>query len=197
MRRCTAATLAVSAVVGGWVGASSVARAGCADPFANPDDILDFHLRTDPATWAEFESSPHPGDLRRSVSPTSRRSFAAGTRRRSSRSRFGGSAIAARALEAADQAGFQSRRAGQRWPAARGNLGYRKLSLNSGQSDDAGPVAGMGAPATRARCTAILTEHLAWRLMREAVPQASDVAYARLTMHFTDTGDSRTKASTS
>ena len=45
---------------------------------------------------------------------------------------------------------FNRNVSGQRWPAARGNLGFRKLSLNSGQSDDAGRSAAWAAPATPA-----------------------------------------------
>ena len=88
---------------------------------------------------------------------------------------------------------FNRNVSGQRWPAARGNLGFRKLTLNSGQSDDAGRTAGMGRARNSGVLTAILTEHLAWRLMRQEIPEASGVAYARLTLHFTDTGETRTQ----
>ena len=88
---------------------------------------------------------------------------------------------------------FNRNVSGQRWPAARGDLGFRKLSLNSGQSDDAGRTAGMGRAGNPGVLTAILTEHLAWRLMRQEIPEASGVAYARLTLHFTDTGETRTQ----
>jgi hypothetical protein len=36
--------------------------------------------------------------------------------------------------------------------------------------------------------SALLTEALAWRLMRRELPEASGVAYARVTLHFSDTG---------
>jgi MYXO-CTERM domain-containing protein len=76
---------------------------------------------------------------------------------------------------------------GQRWPASRGELGFRKLTLNSGMSDDAGRMPGMqaGDPGV---LSALLTEALGWRLMRRELPDASGVAYARVTLRFTDTG---------
>ena len=51
----------------------------------------------------------------------------------------------------------------------------------------------MGRARNPGVLTAILTEHLAWRLMRQEIPEASGVAYARLTLHFTDTGETRTQ----
>lgn len=66
---------------------------------------------------------------------------------------------------------------GQRWPAALGARGFRKLTLNTGQPDNPGGV-----------LSALLTEPLSWRLMRAEVPAASRVAYARLFLHVADEG---------
>ncbi len=68
--------------------------------------------------------------------------------------------------------------AGQRWPVSYGDLGFKKLSLNNGQEDNPGGV-----------LTALLSEHLAWRLMQREVPAASDVAYAKLYVELTDVGE--------
>jgi hypothetical protein len=83
---------------------------------------------------------------------------------------------------------FDRELAGQRWPATRGKLGFRKLSLNSGMADDAGRTGGPSSTANPGTLSTLLTEHLAWRLMREELPEVSGVAYARLTVEFTDTG---------
>src|SRR5690606_455079 len=80
--------------------------------------------------------------------------------------------------------------AGQRWPRARGDLGFRKLTLNSGQPDDPGGPGNEPGSAPGV-LSAIATEHLAWRLMREELPEAGGVAYVRLTLHSAETGKAR------
>lgn len=167
-----------------------VALAGCDDPFRDPDEILDFHLRTTAETWAQFQSADKDDGCDEQY-PYFAAEFRCGDeepylslqfRRKRDRSQT--------FWKLPIKLDFNRSVAGQRWPAARGDLGYRKLSLNSGQSDDAGRAAG-GRPANPGTLSALLTEHLAWRLMRQELPESSGVAFARLTVHFTDTNETR------
>ncbi len=155
------------------------ASASCDDPFADPDDVLELHLRTSRATWQEliFDEPVPNGEC--DQYPYHEVEF-----------RCGESepwlSIGAR-HKRGDQRGmdtdekpplkldFNRYIAGQRWPAALGDLGFRKLSLNHGQPDGPGSVLAV-----------LLSEALGWRLLRMEVPAASGVAYAKLFVHFTD-----------
>jgi len=170
--------------------ATPQAFADCADPFGNPDDILDFHLRTTAATWTAFQASQESGRACDDQYPYFPAEFRCGDsepylsiafRRKRDRSET--------KEKLPIKLDFNRDLVDQRWPAAREKRGYRKLSLNSGQSDDAGRVA--GGRANPGTLSTLLTEHLAWRLMREELPEASGVAYARLTVHFTDTNTTK------
>jgi hypothetical protein len=161
------------------------AAADCKDPFADPDDVLDFHLQTTSASWEAFKISQSDGCD--DQYPYFAAEFRCGDeepyiaiefRRKRDRSET--------RQKLPIKLDFNRSVSGQRWPQTSGNLGFRKLTLNSGQSDDAGRT-GFG-PANPGTLSALLTEHLAWRLMREVLPEASRVAYARLTLHFSDTG---------
>jgi hypothetical protein len=167
-----------------------LARADCDNPFGDPDQVLDFHLRTTTEVWKQFQSSDKSDgcDEQYPYFPAEFRCgedepyIALEFRRKRDRSQT--------SWKLPIKLDFNRAVAGQRWPAARGKLGYRKLSLNSGQSDDAGRSGG-GRPANPGTLSALLTEHLAWRLMRQELPESSGVAYARLTLHFTDTDETR------
>jgi MYXO-CTERM domain-containing protein len=173
---------------------SAGARASCADPFANPDEVLDFHLQTTTATWAALQASePVPAaTMCEEQYPYFTAEFrcgpnempiSVGFRRKRDRTET--------RQKLPLKLDFNFSVPGQRWPAARGELGFRKLTLNSGMSDDAGRMAGMGQAGNPGVLSALLTEALAWRLMRRELADASGVAYARLTLHFTDTGAER------
>lgn len=165
------------------------AAAGCDDPFANPDEVLDFHLQTTSANWAAMQASEAVGEGCAAQYPYFPAEFRCGEsepflamdfRRKRDRSET--------VQKLPLKLDFNRTIAGQRWPAALGALGYRKLTLNSGQADDTGRMPGMlGASANSGVLSALLTEHLAWRVMRQELSEASGVAYARLTLHFTDT----------
>lgn len=175
---------------------SQSAAADCNDPFADPNQILDFHLETSTSTWAEFQDSEQE--------PSGTAGFAEceqqypyfearfrcgeeewisiGFRRKRDRteSRF----------KLPIKLDFNRFVNGQRWPEAKGDLGFRRLTLNSGQPDQAvGGGFGGGQGGNPGALSALLTEHLAWRLMRAELPVASGSAYARLTVHFDDTGE--------
>jgi MYXO-CTERM domain-containing protein len=168
------------------------ADASCADPFANPDEILDFRLRTTSTAWAELKASePAPADtLCEEQYPYFPAEFqcasdemplSVGVRRKRDRTQT--------LQKLPLKLDFNFSVAGQRWPASRGELGFRKLTLNSGMADDAGRMAGMGREGDPGVLSALLTEALAWRLMRRELPDASGVAYARVTLELTDTGE--------
>jgi hypothetical protein len=178
-----------AALVGALVCAlARPATADCADPFRDPDDILDFHLRTTTEAWNAFQASEKTGDCDDQY-PYFPAGFRCGDdepyigiefRRKRDRSETW--------WKLPIKLDFNRTIAGQRWPAARGELGFRKLTLNSGQADDAGRAAGQSPGGNPGTLSALLTEHLAWRLMRQEIPEASGVAYARLTVHLTDGG---------
>lgn len=195
LHRWLAVTLALSLFALG-----NEASASCDNPFADPNQVVDLHLETTTETWAEFRAS-EPENA-------------------SGDSDFGGSNCEAqypyfearfRCGEEGEwlSVGFRRKRdrtesrfklpikldfnrfvSGQRWPASRGELGFRRLTLNSGQPDQA--VAGGfggGEADNPGVLSALLTEHFAWRLLRRELPAASGSAYARLTVHFTDTAE--------
>jgi hypothetical protein len=176
------------------LGLAQPAVASCDDPFGNPDDILDFHLQLTTADWAAFQASEASGVTCDDQYPYFRAEFRCGAQEPWLSIGFRRKRDRSETLQKLPiKLDFNRNVFGQRWPASRGNLGFRKLSLNSGQSDDAGRTAGMGRARNSGVLTAILTEHLAWRLMRQEIPEASGVAYARLTLHFTETGETRTQ----
>jgi hypothetical protein len=175
----------------GALSSTTRARASCAEPFASPDEILDFHLTLTTTAWAGLQASvPAPAAAQCDEQyPYFAAEFRCGSdeapisiglRRKRDRTET----LSKLPLKL----DFNFSVAGQRWPAARGELGFRKLTLNSGMSDDAGRMQGMQGQGNPGVLSALLTEALAWRLMRRELPEASAVAYARVTLHFSDTG---------
>jgi len=157
---------------------SAPAAANCDDPFADPDDVLELHLRISRADWSSLRFDDMVGSGCDAQYPYFEVGFWCGDEAEIT--------IGAR-RKRGDQRGsdtdekppikldFNRYVVGQRWPEARGSLGFRKLSLNNGQEDNPGGV-----------LSALLTEHYAWRLMRAEVPTAGGVAYARVYVQFTD-----------
>ena len=168
-----------------WVALNpSVARADCADPFADPDDVLTFHVRLTEADWQSVRYEEPVGLGCEAQYPYFEVEFRCGETEpwitiglRRKRGEQRGRDTTQKPPLKLD---FNRYVQGQRWPEARGRLGFRRLSLNNGQADQPG-----GA------LTALLTEHYSWRLMRAEVPMASGVAYARLYVHLSDTGEER------
>jgi hypothetical protein len=172
MRIAAGATLVVTLLAG-----ARAARADCSDPFANPDEVVDFHLRMSPETFDQLVVDEPVDDGTCLQYPYHEVQFRCGD----------GEpwiTIGAR-RKLGDQRGRDTDEKpplkldinryvmGQRWPAALGDIGYRKLSMNQGQPD--APVG--------AGLTVLLSEHLAWRLMHREIPASSRSAYARLFVH--------------
>jgi MYXO-CTERM domain-containing protein len=166
------------------------ARASCADPFSSPDNVVDLHLEMTATDWEALKRSApvttgtrceeqYPYFQARFRCGAEEASLPIGVRRKRDRTET--------LQKLPLKLDFNFSVAGQRWPASHGELGFRKLTLNSGMSDDAGRMPGMGE-GNPGVLSALLTEALAWRLMRRELGDASRVAYARVTLHFTDTG---------
>ena len=157
------------------VATERTARADCADPFADPADVLEFHVRLSSADWDALRNTDQVGQGCDAQFPYFQVEFRCGNEDWIS--------IGAR-RKRGDQRGkdtnekppikldFNRFVVGQRWPAGLGNLGFRRLSLNNGQEDNPGGI-----------LSALLTEHYAWRLMNAEVPRSSRAAYARLNVH--------------
>lgn len=178
----TIATLAVCAP----------ANADCSDPFAAPGELLDLHLRLTTQSWQRLTESERSSSTCEGQYPyfdaqfrcgESEEWITIGVRRRRDRSET--------LQKLPLKLDFNRVVMGQRWPAARGELGFRRLSLNSGQPDDGGGEGSNGPGSNTGVLSALLTEHLAWQLMQEEIPWVGNVGYARLTLHFDDTGQSR------
>jgi hypothetical protein len=155
------------------------AHATCDDPFGDPSEVLDFHLRLTLAEWDAMRLEKNPGlrcDLQYQWRQVEFRCgetdpwLVIGARHKRGDQR-GVDAPQKPPLKL----DFNHFVAGQRWPASLGDLGFRKFTLNNGQANLAGGV-----------LPALLAEPVAWRLMQREVPLAPRSAYARLFVHFTD-----------
>lgn len=159
------------------------ARADCERPFEPGGAPVDLQLRMSRAVWDELRFAALEGEGCAAQYPYHEVEFRCGEEEP-------WIAIAAR-HKRGDQRGLDTDQKpplkldfnrivmGQRWPAALGARGFRRLSLNNGQPDNPG-----------ATLSALLTEHVAWQVMHAEVPGASRSAHARLTIHFTDDGAS-------
>lgn len=167
----------------------NAALGNCEDPFGDPNEVLEFHLHITTDEWRSLQDSTLSGldcegqypYFQAGFSCGSEEPITIGVRRRRDRSET--------TQKLPLKLDFNQVVSGQRWPLARGSLGFRRLSLNSGQPDDAGGAESNGPGSNTGVQSALLTEHLAWRLMREELPEVSGVAYARVTLHFTDTAE--------
>lgn len=166
-------------------------HAGCDDPFSDPDDIVDFHLHLSTADWSSLQESERSSAdcdgqfpyVELGFSCGEEEPISIGVRRRRDRTET--------KQKLPLKLDFNRFVKGQRWPTAMGALGFRRLSLNSGQPDDAAGLDSNGPGSNTGLQSTLLTEHLAWRIMGEELPEVGGVAYARLTLHFEDTGESR------
>jgi hypothetical protein len=175
MQATLRAALALVAMVLG----ADAAHADCADPLRDPDDVLGFHVRLSRADWDALVFDDVVGDGCDEQYPYHQVEFRCGDDEP-------WIAIGAR-HKRGDQRGrdtdqkpplkldFNRVVQGQRWPAALGDGGFRKLSLNTGLPDNPGGI-----------LSALVTEHYGWRLIHAEVPTSGRSAYARLYVHFTD-----------
>lgn len=178
-------------VVGAVVSSvAKTARADCDDPFGDPEDVLDFHLQLRRADWeALLASKVTNPDGQPLDSPACEESFPkfparfrCGRERRwrdiTVRKKKGEE----RGVEAFEKPpiklDFAAGEDATGWPDALGARGYRKLTLNNGQSNK--------YRDTTAVLPVLHSEHVALRLLREAVPLTPRSAYATLTVHFDD-----------
>jgi hypothetical protein len=163
----------------GLLAAPAPVAADCDDPFGDPDDILALHLQMSRADWSGIRFDDQVGNGCDAQFPYFEVEFRCGDDEPwidiGARRKRGDQRGRDTDEKPPIKLDFNRVLMGQRWPAARGNLGFRKLSLNNGQEDNPG-----------GQLTALLTEHYSWRLMRAEVPAASGVAYARIYVHFTD-----------
>lgn len=190
-----------------WVGLALLlgvrpAAADCNDPFADPNAIVDLHLQMSSETWRDLSESREEGADPMSGAgagcdeqyPYFEAQFrcgddeqwlAIGVRRKRDRTET--------QFKLPLKLDFNRTVDGQRWPASKGELGFRRLTLNSGQPDQAAGMGFGGAEGDHPAgvLSALLTEHLAWRVMRQALPEASGSAYARLTLHFSDSNETQ------
>lgn len=167
---------------------SPSAWGGCGDPFATPEQIVEFHIELTQSSWDQLRSSEPTDDSCDGQYPYFEARFRCGDEAewltigvRRKRDRSGSDFKPPLKLD------FNRFVTEQRWPAARGELGFRKLTLNSGQPDDPGG-GGNGGDSAPGVLSALITEYMGWRLMREEVPEAGGVAYAKLYLHFSDSG---------
>ena len=171
---CAALLAALSSASSAW--------ASCDDPFADPNEVLTFHLELTRADWNTVRTAPMVGEGCEAQYPMVHARFRCGETgefleigvRRKRGDQYGQDTDEKPPIKL-DINEFVD---GQRWPKAQKDLGYRKLSLNTGQQSKKGGV-----------LPALLSEHVAWRVMRAAVPTvAAGVAYARVFVQLTDEG---------
>ena len=151
--------------------------AACDDPFADPEAVASLHLRMSRQTWDAMREEELPRDACDQQFTYHEVEFRCGDDEPwlgiGARKKWGGENLEKPSLKL----DFNRYVAGQRWPAARGNLGFRKLTLNDGEGR-------VGVTPARN----LLYEHMAWNLMRREVPTASGVAFARLYVELTGEG---------
>ncbi len=161
------------------LGVSLPSWADCTDPFGSPDEVLVFHLEVTRGDWDTLRNAPEEGEGCQSQYPWVTARFRCGESepwlnigvRRKRGDQRGKDTDQKPPLKL----DFNRVTKGQRWPSAQGDLGYRKLSLNNGQQSKPGGV-----------LPALLSEHVAWQVMKEVLPEASGVSFARLFVHVSD-----------
>src|SRR5262245_25651291 len=134
-------------------GASAPAAADCNDPFGKPNEVLDFNVRLKRADWMallastvrNFDADSLDSPACKDEFPEFPAEFRCGTTEPWIKIGLRKKRGTERGVEAPqkpplkldfneDFMGQQPTAKGQRWPAAMGDLGFRKLSLNNGQS---------------------------------------------------------------
>ena len=196
MRALLLVGLLAAAVLAAQVPMGSAA-ADCNDPFAKPEEVLDFHIQMARADWTKLLASRIvSADGMAPDSPACLEAFPkfqakfrcgdagpwldVGLRKKKGEER-GVEAFEKPPMKIdfnEDFMGAVPAAKGQRWPLSLGELGYRKLTLNSGQSNKfSGMIAVL--PVLQA-------EHVALRMLAKEIPLSPKTAYAKVTMHFED-----------
>jgi hypothetical protein len=177
---------------------ASTARADCNDPFGKPEEVLDFQIKMARADWvrllADRVRNPDgfgvDSEACRDAFTELKAEFRCGNEgpwlkvavRRKKGEERGVEAFEKPPMKIdfnEDFMGTVPEAMGQRWPASMGELGYRKLTLNNGQSNK--------APDGRTSVLPVLhTEHVALRLLGKDVPLTPRTAYAKVTTFFDD-----------
>jgi MYXO-CTERM domain-containing protein len=174
----------------------SIARADCNDPFGKPEEVLDFQIRIARADWTKLltDRVRNPdgfgvdSDACRDAFPEYKAEFRCGDQgpflkvalRRKKGEERGVEAFEKPPLKIdfnEDFMGTVPEAMGQRWPASLGELGFRKVTLNNGQSNKA-------PNGTTSVLSVLHTEHVALRLLGRDIPLAPRTAYAKVTTFF-------------
>ena len=182
-------------------GAEVLRLGDCNAPFADPSKVLDFHIRMKSVHWNTLlaDRVRNLDDYDRVACEDAFKEFAAefrcGTeepwikiavrkKRGEERSALPGGAKEVPGKPPLkldfneDFMGFQPEARGQAWPRSMGELGYRKLTLNNGQSN--------ALRETAMRLPVLLQEHVTLRMLHTEVPSAPATAYATVTLHLDD-----------
>ncbi|HEY0715566.1 MAG TPA: CotH kinase family protein, partial [Polyangia bacterium] len=188
----TAYSLA-SLTLGGLVHSRS-ALADCNDPFGKPEEVLDFHFDMKRADWTALMMSkvtnvdplPPNSPQCQEKFPEFKAKFRCGdgpwldiALRKKKGEERGAEAVEKPPLKIdfnEDFMGMVPGAKGQRWPMQLGDLGFRKLTLNNGQSNK--------YLQTTAVLPVLQAEHVALRMLAKDIPLAPKSAYAKVTMHF-------------
>ncbi len=167
------------------------ARAACSDPFAKPNEVVDFHVRMTRADWNLLRGFSLRGDDCVGMYPDYKAEFRCGDdepwitmairKKRGSDTPPEKPSLKIDFNE--DFMGTVPSATGQSWPAQLGKVGYRKLTLNNGHSN--APAATWGPFVL----PVLLKEQVALRLLRREIPLSPGSAYAKLYIHFDDTPD--------
>jgi hypothetical protein len=185
--------LLVAAVAGSLVQAAPAA-ADCNDPFARPNEVLDFHVRMKRADWMSLLASRVPStDGNRAACsaqyPEFRAEFRCGNEPTWMKIAIRKKRGEERGVEVPlkpplkldfneDFMGMVPEAKGQSWPAAFGKFGFRKLTMNNGQ--------GNKPPSRSLMLPNLLSEHVALRLLRREIPSSPGTAFAKLLIYFDD-----------
>jgi MYXO-CTERM domain-containing protein len=189
-----------SVVVGLTLAPGSAAHADCSDPFGKPEEVLDFQIKITRADWMALMVSKVTNVDGMGIDPPGckdkfpefKAEFRCGTEmpwlkvalRKKKGEERGAEAVEKPPMKIdinEDFMGMVPTAKGQRWPMALGDLGFRKLTLNNGQSNK--PATGM------AILPVLHKEHVALRLLHKEVPLAPRTAYAKVTLFFADKPD--------
>ncbi|HEY0710512.1 MAG TPA: CotH kinase family protein [Polyangia bacterium] len=168
-----------------------LALADCQDPFGKPHEPLDFHLNIKRSDWTALLASSVPATNGEAACdgqyPEFRAEFRCGETGPWMKIAVRKKRGEERGIEAPnkpplkidfneDFMGQVPEAKGQSWPAGRGEFGYRKLTLNTGQ--------GNKPPNRVLMLPNLLSEHVANRLLHKEVPTAPATAIATVTLHF-------------
>ena len=163
------------------VAVARAASADCSEPFVDPGEVLTLHLALARADWDKVRNSPYPGKDCESQYPYVEARFRCGDLEPwitvGLRHKRGDQRGVDAPQKPPLKLDFDRFAADQRWPTPPEARGFAKLSLNNGQANLAGGV-----------LPALLTEGVAWQLMREEAPLASRAAWVRVLVHFEDEG---------